>query len=221
MALARSLAIAPELMLLDEPLSALDARLRQELRFELKHTLSIAQCTALVVTHDQEEAMSLADHVIVMHDGRVLQQGSPATIYGAPNSRRVADFIGRANWFEGRVDGGCGDGRRFLTEEGPFVVATGPEPTGQFCHLGVRPERLVILPPGVAAGQLNVFEGSLAAVAHLGAEIHYVIETAAGHPVLVIEQNRDQAIPSLGTTLRVGFRPADGILTAVDSDHPN
>jgi putative spermidine/putrescine transport system ATP-binding protein/putrescine transport system ATP-binding protein len=217
-ALARALAITPELMLLDEPLSALDARLRQELRFELKRTLAIAQCTALIVTHDQEEAMSLADHIVVMHGGRILQQGSSASIYGTPNSRRVADFIGRANWFDGKVDGECADGGHFLAPEGRFAFTAGTEPPAHARHLGVRPERLIILPGGAATDALNVFEGSLAAVAHLGAEIHYVIETAGPRPFLVIEQNRDQAIPPLGTVLWVGFRPADAILTLADSD---
>jgi putative spermidine/putrescine transport system ATP-binding protein/putrescine transport system ATP-binding protein len=215
-ALARSMAIAPDLMLLDEPLSALDAKLRQELRFELKRTLAAAQCTALVVTHDQEEAMSLADHVVVMHAGRILQQGPPATIYDAPDSRLVGDFIGRANWFEGLIDGQDEGGHYFRTAEGRFVIAKGPKFGEQACHLCVRPERLTILPPDAAAGDYNLFEGNLAAVAYLGAEIHYLVETAAGHPILVIEHNRDQRIPDPGTALRIGFRPGDGILTRAD-----
>lgn len=162
--------------------------------------------------------MSLADHIVVMHGGRILQQGSPASIYGTPNSRRVADFIGRANWFDGRVDSECADGGHFLAPEGRFAFAAGTETSRRAPHLGVRPERLMILPVGAETDALNVFEGSLAAVAHLGAEIHYVIETTSPHPFLVIEQNRDQAIPPLGTVLRVGFRPADAILTAVDTD---
>src|SRR5215475_5788207 len=85
-------AITPEVMLLDEPLSALDAKLRQELRFELKQILQAARCTTLIVTHDQEEAMSLADEIIVMDHGRVLQQGNAAGIYNAPSSRAVAEF---------------------------------------------------------------------------------------------------------------------------------
>jgi ABC-type Fe3+/spermidine/putrescine transport system ATPase subunit len=216
-ALARSIAIAPELMLLDEPLSALDAKLRQELRFELKHILLAANCTALIVTHDREEAMSLADHVIVMHYGRILQEGAPATIYAAPQSRAVAEFIGRANWFDGRL-GALVDGyREFLSPDGPLLIADRPELVGRSCHLCVRPERLVILETGEPNGRLNVVDGSLETVAHLGAEIHYVVRLPSGRMLLVFEQNRDQPIPDIGKPLRLGFRPNDGVLIAKDT----
>ena len=86
-ALARSLAISPEIILLDEPLSALDAKLRQELRFELKEILNAVNATTIVVTHDQEEAMSLGDSVIVMNEGKIIQQGHPTDIYEKPNSK--------------------------------------------------------------------------------------------------------------------------------------
>src|SRR6516164_8702491 len=102
-ALARAMAVTPEVMLLDEPLSALDAKLRQELRSELKQILQAAHCTTLIVTHDQEEAMSLADEIIVMDRGRILQRGDAPAIYHAPLTRTVAEFIGRTNWFEGTL----------------------------------------------------------------------------------------------------------------------
>jgi putative spermidine/putrescine transport system ATP-binding protein/putrescine transport system ATP-binding protein len=220
-ALARALAIAPELMLLDEPLSALDAKLRQELRFELKHILLAANCTALIVTHDQEEAMSLADHVIVMHHGRILQEGAPATVYAAPQSRAVAEFIGRANWFDGRL-GGIIDGyREYFSADGRLLIADRPELTDRPCDLCVRPERLVILDADRPNGRLNVINGSLETVAHLGAEIHYEVRLASGRSVLVFEQNRDQPIPHIGTKLRLGFRPSDGVLVLKDTPTPN
>jgi len=102
-ALARALAIRPEVMLLDEPLSALDAKLRQELRVELKAILSAVNTTTIVVTHDQVEAMSLAERVIVMNRGKIIQQGTPTEIYANPQNKFVAEFIGRSNWFRGRL----------------------------------------------------------------------------------------------------------------------
>src|SRR6516165_1497997 len=144
-ALARAIAIAPELMLLDEPLSALDAKLRQELRFELKRSLPTGRRTAIVVTHDQEEAMSLADRVIVMDGGRILQEGARTAVYSRPASREVAELIGRANWFEGEI-GNLVDGyREFLSPDGPLLISDRPDLAGHSCRLCVRPERLMIL----------------------------------------------------------------------------
>ena len=102
-ALARVLATKPKLVLLDEPLSALDAKLREELRVELKQILTAVGSTTIVVTHDQDEAMSLADRIIVMNRGRIEQQGAPDEIYSRPATSFVATFIGRTNWFHGTI----------------------------------------------------------------------------------------------------------------------
>jgi ABC-type Fe3+/spermidine/putrescine transport system ATPase subunit len=215
-ALARAIAIAPELMLLDEPLSALDAKLRQELRFELKRILLTARCTAVVVTHDQEEAMSLADRVIVMDRGRILQEGAPTAVYSRPASREVAELMGRANWFEGEV-GNIVDGHReFLSRDGRLLISDQPDLVGHPCRLCVRPERLMILGETSANDRLNIIDGKVTSVAHLGSEIHYEIQLPSGHVVLVFEQNRDQALPGIGTALRLGFRPGDGVLIPKD-----
>src|SRR5262249_20926757 len=118
-ALARVLATRPELVLLDEPLSALDAKLREELRLEVKRILQAAGSTPIVANHDQEEAMSLADGIIVMNRGRIEQQGTPDEIYKRPRTAFVAGFVGRANWFQGRLEEPLGGGlRRLTTEQG-------------------------------------------------------------------------------------------------------
>jgi putative spermidine/putrescine transport system ATP-binding protein/putrescine transport system ATP-binding protein len=203
-------------MLLDEPLSALDAKLRQELRFELKQILQAAHCTTLIVTHDQEEAMSLADEIVVMDRGSILQRGDAAAIYHAPSSRAVAEFIGRTNWFEGTLGAAVASGYRdFVTADGRFVVQADASREGtplQFC---VRPERLRIVPEDAPAADegLNLVQGTLASAAYLGSEIHHVVVLASGRTVVCIEQNRDQALPAIGTKLRLAFRPADCILT--------
>jgi ABC-type Fe3+/spermidine/putrescine transport system ATPase subunit len=213
-ALARAMAITPEVMLLDEPLSALDTKLRQELRFELKRILRVAQCTTLIVTHDQEEAMSLADQIVVMDHGRILQQGDAAAIYHAPRTRAVAEFIGGTNWFEGTLGPSVtAPYREFVTAEGRFMVpsaAATDASIGQFC---VRPERLRILTATEAAAEgLNRVQGTLVSAAYLGSEIHYAILLGSGRTVICVEQNRDQAIPAAGSALCIGFRPADCML---------
>jgi putative spermidine/putrescine transport system ATP-binding protein/putrescine transport system ATP-binding protein len=215
-ALARAMAITPEVMLLDEPLSALDAKLRQELRFELKQILRTARCTTLIVTHDQEEAMSLADEIIVMDHGRILQQGDAAAIYHAPRTRTVAEFIGRTNWFEGTLGSPtAGALREFATAEGTFIVAVDVEMDDTVRQCCVRPERLRILGADEPLEDgLNVLRGTLVSAAYLGSEIHHAIRLASGHTIVCVEQNRDQALPGSGTELRIVFRPRDCILTA-------
>ena len=214
-ALARAMAITPEVMLLDEPLSALDAKLRQELRFELKQILQAAHCTTLIVTHDQEEAMSLADEIIVMDRGRILQQGDAAAIYHAPRTRIVAEFIGRTNWFEGKFGPAVTpELREFVTAEGRFMVPAGTatdDATAQFC---VRPERLRILPVDQAVEGLNLLQGRLVSAVYLGSEIHHAVVLDSGRTIICVEQNRDQTIPAVGTPLRIAFRPVDCILAA-------
>ena len=105
-ALARALAPGPEVILLDEPFSNLDASLRSKVRAEVRQVLRDAKATAIFVTHDQEEALSMADQLAVMTDGRVLQVGSPHEVYGAPASRRVAELVGEANFLDGSVKAG-------------------------------------------------------------------------------------------------------------------
>jgi len=216
-ALARAMAVTPEVILLDEPLSALDAKLRQELRLELKQILQAAQCTTLIVTHDQEEAMSLADEIVVMNRGRVLQQGNASEIYRAPRSREVAEFIGRTNWFEGEFGPAVGpDLREFHTADGRFVVpaAAGRQDSAMrfFC---VRPERLRIVAGDLRVDDgLNLLRGTLVSAVCLGAEIHQTVMLESGRKLVGIDHDRDQAIPSTGTPIAITFRPADCIFTA-------
>jgi putative spermidine/putrescine transport system ATP-binding protein/putrescine transport system ATP-binding protein len=213
-ALARAMAVTPEVMLLDEPLSALDARLRQELRFELKQILQAARCTTLIVTHDQEEAMSLADEIVVMDHGRILQQGDAPAIYHAPRTRTVAEFIGRTNWFEGTLGPALESAfRRCVSSEGTFSVTADGASEGpiQFC---VRPERLRIVAADEPVGDgLNVLRGTLVSAVYLGSEIHHAVRLDSGRTVICVEQNRDQPLPAAGAALRIAFRPADCILT--------
>src|ERR1043166_1135564 len=146
-ALARALAVKPQIMLLDEPLSALDAKLRLELRFALKKIPAGSSMTAVVVTHDQDEAMSLADWLIVMNAGRIVQQGPPMDIYARPQSRFVAEFVGASNWFRGnlgaeRANGICD----FKIADGPDIRVAKPADhiSGGDIDVCVRPERMYL-----------------------------------------------------------------------------
>jgi putative spermidine/putrescine transport system ATP-binding protein/putrescine transport system ATP-binding protein len=217
-ALARALAVKPHIMLLDEPLSALDAKLRLELRFELKKILTDAGATTLVVTHDQDEAMSLADQVIVMNEGRILQQGPPTEIYARPRSRFVAEFVGRSNWFRGRL------GAERAKGICAFAIAGGPEicvakPAGrvagseaEFC---IRPERIQMRSGDPASGVrpgANVLNGILRDIAPLGANISFLVELPSGARVEVVDKNTGQNPYKPGDLVALQFSAEDCIV---------
>ena len=124
MALARAIVIEPRLLLLDEPLSSLDAKLREEMRSELRALQRALGITTVFVTHDQEEALTMADEIVVMAGGRVLQVGAPAELYDRPATRFVAHFIGESNLEAGTVRGPSGPGRWRVEAGGLDVVAT-------------------------------------------------------------------------------------------------
>ena len=158
-ALARAIATEPALLLLDEPLSNLDATLRHEMRHELKELHQQIGMTMLYVTHDQEEALVLADRVVVMHKGMVEQAGTPEEIYRRPRSRFVASFVGTTNILEGRVEAkDTTTGRLRLRTTGGLAVWAGTHAetfaalaVGDAAAVCVRPEDVLLLPPGSAA----------------------------------------------------------------------
>ncbi len=223
-ALARALATGPEVMLLDEPLSALDAKLRMELQSELKEILRAVGSTTIVVTHDQEEAMSLAEHIIVMDAGRIRQEGTPTEIYARPTSKFVAEFIGRSNWFAGNLEPGPNAGlQTFRSHLGINLVIPkqGTTSPGK-CEVGVRPERIEVLREadgqgGVPEDSYNRLSGKIAEITHLGAEIHVLVDLAAGKRVLAIQKNLGRQPDPVGTQVALRF-PADScILVPVDA----
>ena len=181
-ALARSLAKAPQLLLLDEPLGALDAKLRQDTQFELMDIQEKTGTTFVIVTHDQEEAMTVASRVAVMDEGKLIQVSTPDRIYENPNSVYVADFIGDVNIIEGRTT---------LLEEGQYQIdwAEGQQPlhaasstafdNGQTCHLAIRPEKVSISAerPGAAD---NSVQGKVMDIAYLGNLSTYHVELSNG-----------------------------------------
>jgi iron(III) transport system ATP-binding protein len=162
-ALARALVIKPRCLLLDEPLSNLDAKLRQSMRDEIRRLCKSAGLTTIYVTHDQKEALAIADRIAVMQKGQILQIGAPAEIYRRPRSRAVATFIGETNLFEGRVVGVEAGGIRLDSPIGTLVAA--PDQTfspaaGSEVWISIRPEclRTLAAPPSTSA---NVLRGEV------------------------------------------------------------
>ena len=143
-ALARAIVNEPKLLLLDEPLAALDRKLRKEMQIELQDLQRQLGITFVLVTHDQEEALSLSDRICVMRDGRIIQIGTPQELYDRPNSRYVADFVGTSNFVEGRIASSDAGRVRFESDAGPILKgrANAELPaSGKGC-LSVRPEQI-------------------------------------------------------------------------------
>ena len=180
-ALARSLAKAPKLLLLDEPLGALDKKLRQETQFELMDIQEKTGTTFVIVTHDQEEAMTVASRVAVMDEGRIVQVATPAEIYEAPNSVYVADFIGEVNLLTGRAEARAEGGVLIHWAEGqpPLNAAQGSAAqVGKEVTLALRPEKLGIARQRPEAA--NALPGKVIDIAYLGNISTYHVQLPGG-----------------------------------------
>jgi putrescine transport system ATP-binding protein len=167
-ALARSLAKRPKVLLLDEPLGALDKKLREETQFELMDLQQELGLTFIVVTHDQEEAMTMADRIAVMSRGNVIQVATPAEIYEAPNSRFVADFIGDVNIFDGKVTSNTDGVTEIAIGEGFSVRAEQSEPVAGNAGFAVRPEKIRVSRTPPENPGVNSAEGEMWDIAYLG-----------------------------------------------------
>jgi putative spermidine/putrescine transport system ATP-binding protein len=197
-ALARALVIRPDVLLLDEPLSNLDAKLRETVRVEIRELQRQLGTTTVMVTHDQEEALIMADRLVVMSEGSVRQVGTQRDLYERPADRFVAGFVGRSNLLPGRMVGP----RQFQTEGGVAIACTdgalGPG------VIALRPERLML---GSAAAELdNRLSGTVELVSYLGASIDVHVRVSAADRVVVSQPNRaDSAQPKEGDTIDVGW----------------
>ena len=181
-ALARSLAKAPKLLLLDEPLGALDKKLRQDTQFELMDIQEKTGTTFVIVTHDQEEAMTVASRVAVMDNGKIMQVATPDRIYETPNSVYVADFIGDVNIIDGTVTPTGEDSYALNWKEGqePLTVKTpNTFSDGQTAHLAIRPEKVTITADR-PEGADNAVQGKILDIAYLGNISTYHVELPSG-----------------------------------------
>jgi putrescine transport system ATP-binding protein len=193
-ALARSLAKRPKLLLLDEPMAALDKKLREQMQLEVVNIIERVGVTCVMVTHDQEEAMTMATRVGVMHDGKILQTGTPHEVYEYPNCRRTAEFIGTVNVFEGTV----------IENSADHIVINAPEldreiyvdhgisdSAGTAVWVAVRPEKMVIntAPP---SGEYNHARGKVEDIAYIGGLSVYHIKTQSGITIRATLANVDR-----------------------------
>ena len=206
-ALARALVIRPDVLLLDEPLSNLDAKLRLEMREEIRRIHEKTRITTIYVTHDQKEALSLAQRLAVLRQGRIEQVGDPRAVYRTPSNRFVADFIGESNWLPARVQQRTATELRLHTEVGVFHAVGQPEfAEGRKVLLGFRPEAVEIGPAAV-----NVLETHIAHVSYLGEIEQYRLKLANDQLIKAFEQNpRD--IRTEGTPLTVHVHPQNLLL---------
>ena len=197
-ALARSLAKRPQLLLLDEPLGALDKKLRERTQMELVNIIEQVGVTCVMVTHDQDEAMSMATRIAVMSEGRILQVGAPGEIYETPNCRFVADFIGSVNLFDGRITEDEPDHVVIATPDGEHYVSHGITGNlGMDISVAVRPEKIgiQIAPPTLeeraspAEHGYNCAQGVIVAMAYFGNETSYHVRLDSGTVVKVSRTN--------------------------------
>jgi len=225
-ALARALVNRPRALLLDEPLGALDLRLRKQLQIELKRIQQDVGITFVHVTHDQEEAMSMADTIAVMNEGRIEQAGSAAELYERPRTEFVANFLGVSNLIDARLKATEGDTAQVETHDGARLRMPadriGPHGTDAV-RVGVRPEKITL----VRAGQdpppeANVLRGTVIVAAFLGVSIQYLIQATGGEELTVIAQNADGAEPESfgpGRDVQLAWNPQHTFVVAKETPH--
>jgi iron(III) transport system ATP-binding protein len=200
-ALARALVYSPTVLLLDEPFSNLDAKLRERARTWLKHLQTELGLTTLFVTHDQDEALSLSDRIVVMNEGSVLQAGTPEDIYHRPATRFVAEFLGHCNVLTARAVTATSSGSTELLLEGsakPITVPGEGLAPGDEVQLAIRPEAVELTDRQPAAGE-NTYRADVRTVSFLGD--HYLYELDAGGLALTVTSSRSIAGPAV--TVRI------------------
>ena len=193
--------VGPPVLLCDEPLGALDRKLRQSMQFELKQLQKALGVTLIFVTHDQDEAMAMSDRIAVMHAGRIEQFGTPADIYDRPRTRFVADFIGEINLFGGNFARGA-----FCLDDGRILPANGGERAGRG-SIAVRPERMRF-----AEARDAVFTGRIETANYLGDHILYRVAREGGPKLLVKQTTGSGAMPAIGAAVGLAWSPADAVV---------
>ena len=201
-ALARALVNKPRVLLLDEPLGALDLKLRKQMQLELKSIQHDVGITFIHVTHDQEEAMTMADSIAVMNDGRIEQVGPPIELYERPQTRFVAGFLGVSNLLEGVVSGARTVRLDHADEVG--VDAKLP-PTGTRVAIGVRPEKIKV---GAPPDERNVLRGTVFERAYIGVSTQLIVDTPAGRITVYLQNTEPGAVAAEpGDSLALSWHP--------------
>jgi len=210
-ALARALVIEPKVLLLDEPLSNLDAKLRVQTRVEITRLQKELGITTVYVTHDQEEALCISDRIAVIDKGKVQQVGPPTEIYEKPQTRFVADFIGVANFLRGKIVGLGAEGRAIVETEGGTrveAVLDSDVSVGASVLLSFRPEAVQIEEEGKATGSKNLIEGKVRLASYLGDTVRYEVEAQDGVFRVDVHNPFGKKLLAEGEAIRLSFEPA-------------
>jgi ABC-type Fe3+/spermidine/putrescine transport system ATPase subunit len=212
-ALARALVFEPPLLLMDEPLGALDKKLREELQLEIKRVHREVGVTVIYVTHDQSEALTMSDRIAVVHLGRLQQYGTAEDLYERPATRFVADFVGEATLIEGRVESGGASGVMVRLGGDVRLAASGGPAHGDRVTVVLRPEKLRLVDGGAVTP--NAFPAVVTDVVYLGETTKYWLRMEGETTVLVKSQSRSGTLrSSKGATVRVAIDPRDVIVVA-------
>ena len=208
-AVARAIVNRPALLLLDEPLGALDLKLRRQMQIELKWIQTEVGLTFVHVTHDQEEAMTMADTIAVMNEGRIEQMGSPADLYDNPKTAFVANFLGQSNLIQGKIVDSDGDSHVVdLYGQKVSVLKSRTVAKDSSVLFGIRPEKLRIQPDSHDKPGNVLTGGKISDVSYIGVSTQYQVEMPWGQEIMVFEQN-DDGIPPLdkGDEVRLSWEP--------------
>jgi len=205
-ALARALVIEPAVLLLDEPFGALDKKLRENMQIEMRQLQQRLGITTLMVTHDQDEALTLSDRIAVMRNGRIEQLGTPTEIYERPISRFVASFIGTSNFFSGRVTGRQNGG--FTVESNGVKLGLNGVPPGEpTVTVALRPEGIQLAAAN-GATSVNAMCTTIEQIVYRGLNTHYLLRRPDGEPLIVIRQNET------GADRVAGLEPGASVLAS-------
>ena len=195
-ALARAIVNRPALLLLDEPLGALDLKLRRQMQIELKWIQKEVGITFVHVTHDQEEAMTMADTIAVMNEGEIEQMGSPADLYDNPETAFVANFLGQSNLIKGRIEGTDGDNLVVdLYGQKIGMPKNRSHAVDNSIYAGIRPEKFRISLVGTPTRGNTLTGGRIEDVSYIGVSTQYQVMMPWGQEVMVFEQNDDGVAP--------------------------
>ncbi len=216
-ALARAIVNEPKLLLLDEPLAALDRKLRKEMQIELQDLQRQLGITFVLVTHDQEEALSLSDRICVIRAGQIVQVGSPQELYDRPQTRYVADFVGTSNFFEGRVDAVTDTRAKIMLADGQTYDATssGAVASGEQGCMSVRPEQIRMSRTSSSGALETIVQNRI----FLGEHTEYLVRHASlGSIVVMAPRQSDAALqaPSKGETVWIAWDADAGLILKND-----
>ena len=204
-ALARAIVIEPDVLLMDEPLSALDENLREEMRVEVSNLQEMLGITSIFVTHDQREALTMSDSIVVMQDGRKQQEGRPEEVYDTPGSHFVADFIGHSNFFKGQIKQLAEGQVRVELDDGHElkIAQSGDWQIGQRIEVVIRAQKFHLAPGDqpLSGTAENQFRGRIKDRSYMGGEVRYFVKLETGTVIHIIGGVRDML-----------FRRADEVL---------